>query len=180
MNKSRSAGQQLDSQLLYERQKVQRDQHQSKPAPTVVVSVLQTPENIGGIFRIADAAGCQQLILLDDEGQLQNSKSIYRTSRGVEKNLQYTVMKSADFVKSTSLEKPLIAIELTTESMNVFDTDLPAQCSFVVGNERHGIDQPVLDVCEQAVHIPMFGLNGSMNVSHALAIVLYEWRRQHV
>ncbi|WP_373693577.1 hypothetical protein [Limnofasciculus baicalensis] len=37
----------------------------------------------------------------------------------------------------------------------------------------------MLEHCQQAVQIPMYGVNGSMNVTHALAIVLFEWRIQH-
>ena len=74
----------------------------------------------------------------------------------------------------------MIAIEITSKSTSILNTQLAEQCVLVIGNEKHGIAEDVLNMCSNAVHIPMFGGNGSMNVSHALAIVLYEWRRQNI
>lgn len=72
----------------------------------------------------------------------------------------------------------MIAVELTSRSIDLFKTTLPEECTLVVGNEEHGIPAAVLELCQQAVHIPMFGVNGSINVTHALAIARFEWRRQ--
>ena len=83
-----------------------------------------------------------------------------------------------EFLDSHEKYQPLIAIEITSASDNLFETTLPDKCTLVVGNERQGIDEKILNVCHHAIHLPMFGNNGSMNVSHALAITLYEWRRQ--
>jgi len=76
---------------------------------------------------------------------------------------------------------PIIAIELTDMSLSLdgIGSYLPMYCCLVVGNESHGISQEVLDLCTHAVEIPMWGINNSLNVSHALAIVLWEWSRRH-
>jgi tRNA G18 (ribose-2'-O)-methylase SpoU len=41
------------------------------------------------------------------------------------------------------------------------------------------LDNSLLQKCEKSIYIPMKGHNKSMNVSHALTIVLGEWTRQH-
>ena len=50
---------------------------------------------------------------------------------------------------------------------------------FFVGNEKVGLDDEPLKEVEKSVYIPMKGHNKSMNVSHALTIVLGEWMRQN-
>ncbi|MCK5169872.1 MAG: 23S rRNA (guanosine(2251)-2'-O)-methyltransferase RlmB, partial [Bacteroidales bacterium] len=57
---------------------------------------------------------------------------------------------------------------------------LPNKAALIVGNEITGIDSKLLDKCHKIVHIPLLGNNTSMNVSHALAVALFEWQRQVV
>jgi tRNA (guanosine-2'-O-)-methyltransferase len=42
-----------------------------------------------------------------------------------------------------------------------------------VGNEDHGVTKAVLNVCDEAVFVPMYGKGRSLNVNTALAIVVY-------
>jgi len=164
----------LTSQYLYERQK-NVCQKVIKAAPNIICCDIKTPENIGSVLRVADAVGSRKVILLSDQDAVLEHKKIKKISRSSED----VVLESSNFEDYQS-DVPLIAIELTELSSNIFDTKLPETCAFVMGNERYGIADKLLQQCESAVHIPMYGINGSMNVSHALAIVLYEWRRQYL
>lgn len=176
-----AVGEQLDSQLLYERQKKLRVSHYFLAAPTIVAAGLQVPENVGSVFRLADAVGSQRVILVQDENQEPYPlKRIHRTARSTEGLVEWEIWTQAQFLEFSNSLRPLIAIELTSASTSIFENDLPEKCAFVIGSERHGIPQVLLALCQQAVHIPMYGINGSMNVTHALAIALYEWRRQHM
>jgi len=131
------------------------------------------------MLRIADAAGCYKVVLINEE-KINISKKIHNIDRSAEKNIEIIQCDFDEFLKVKNDLEPLIAIEITDVSKNIFNTPLPSVCSFVIGNERHGIAKGVLDLCECAVHIPMYGVNGSMNVIQALAISLYEWRRQEM
>ena len=106
------------------------------------------------------------------------TKKFSRIARSEEKFLFIEKITRKAFIKDYEKYQPLIALEITTSSVNLFETALPEQCSFVIGNERQGIDEEILKLCECAIHLPMFGNMGSMNVSHALAVSLFEWRRQ--
>ena len=48
----------------------------------------------------------------------------------------------------------------------------------VLGGERTGVSQAVLDCAEQTVAIPMRGMANSLNVATAAAIVLHELMRR--
>ncbi|MFL2563840.1 MAG: TrmH family RNA methyltransferase [Flavobacteriales bacterium] len=73
----------------------------------------------------------------------------------------------------------LIAIETAQPSSNLYTSKLPGKSVFLVGNEKVGLDDEPLKEVEKSVYIPMKGHNKSMNVSHALTIVLGEWMRQN-
>ncbi len=172
------AGEQLDGQTLYKRQQHLRDCFKYSPAPTIVADHLRLPENIGSVLRLADAGGSQKVIFINDPSD-QNLNRVRRTARSCDALVYWEFSSYEDFLsKHVCCLPTLIAIELTSTSTSIFETALPTQCCFLIGNERHGISPTLLKQCQQAIHIPMYGVNGSMNVTHALAIVLFEWRRQ--
>ncbi len=174
-------GEQLDGKILYERQKQLRaSQTPQVPAPSVVAAGLQTPENIGSVLRLADAAGSPRVIFVnDDVPQLRHRMRSKRSARNSDALVEWEFWTPAQFLEQSDTLPLLIALELTTTSISIFETELPNPCALIVGSERHGIPAPILARCQRAVHIPMYGVNGSMNVTHALAIALFEWRRQH-
>ncbi len=174
---NKNAGKQLDSKYLYKQQKKVIEDGRLKEGPVIIATNLHSPENIGGLLRIADAAGCRKVILINEE-KIDFGKKIQNIARNTEKNIEIIQCDFNEFLKIKDRLHKLVAIEITDSSDNVFNTSLPDICSFVIGNERHGISENILNLCHQAVHIPMYGVNGSMNVIQALAISLFEWRRQ--
>lgn len=172
------AGKQLDSQYLYEQQKLKRDNDGIIPAPAILLAGLSKNENIAAAYRLADAAGCKKIYLLSSDETLIDQKTLKRVSRNTVNSIETEIL-TVEKLQQQYLNWPaMIAIEITTKSTSILHTQLPEQCLFVLGNEKHGLAEDILQLCTESVHIPMFGVNGSMNVSHALAIVLYEWRRQ--
>jgi tRNA guanosine-2'-O-methyltransferase len=75
----------------------------------------------------------------------------------------------------------VVGIEQTDRSVILGSPDavLPERCVLVVGSEREGIPAEVLIECEILVEIPQVGVTRSLNVQTAVAIVLFEYARQH-
>lgn len=170
------AGTAIDSQTLFK----QQQQITTPAAPIIVAIDLQTPANIGSIYRIADAMAVKKIIFIQrDINHFENNKTIIRTSRNTSSKIQTEYWTHKQFHSEYQSLPELIALELTTKAENLFTSKLSKPCSFIIGSEHHGIPDSILKICNSAVKIPMFGNNGSMNVSHALAICLYEWHRQH-
>ncbi|MBI4675731.1 MAG: TrmH family RNA methyltransferase [Chloroflexi bacterium] len=179
MRQNDQAGQQVGSQVLYERQKRLRESGSIQPGPAIVAVGLRVPENLGMVLRLADAAGTSRVVFVNEETPLQSR--IRKTARNADLSVSWEICDAKTFLqKHVAALQPMIAVEITTRSTNLFETELPQPCALVVGSEQHGVPAEILRVCERAVHIPLYGVNGSMNVTHALAIALFEWRRQYV
>lgn len=170
------AGSAIDSQTLYNQQ-----QYKDTPCAPIIIAVdLQTPANVGSIYRLADATAVKKIIFIQDNHTLfKNNKVVKRTSRNTCLTIETEYWTHQQFHSLYQQLPPLIALELTTTAKDVFATALLNPCGIVIGSERHGVPDSILKKCHSAVKIPMYGDNGSMNVSHALAICLYEWHRQH-
>lgn len=176
MNMIDMVGEQLSGQLLHERQEKLRLAPIHLPGPVIVAVDLKSPENIGAVLRLADAAASTRVMFINAENL--DLKRVHRAARNCETFIEWDLCTLEQFLEKAVAYQPLIALELTTASTSIFETDLPEKCAIIVGGEQHGIPAKLLIECQQAVHIPMYGINGSMNVTHALAVALFEWRRQ--
>ena len=69
-----------------------------------------------------------------------------------------------------------------TEKSNklLYDADLTTPTVIVMGSEDTGISKEVLKLCDEQLAIPMIGSIGSLNVSAAAAVMLYEVVRQRI
>jgi tRNA G18 (ribose-2'-O)-methylase SpoU len=72
----------------------------------------------------------------------------------------------------------IYSVELCHESVDYTDVTYPAKCALVLGNERKGVSEAALKLSHQQIHIPMFGMGNSLNVSTAGAIILAECANQ--
>ena len=70
------------------------------------------------------------------------------------------------------------SVELCHQSIDYIDVTYPSPCVLVLGNERKGVSEAALQLSDQHIHIPMFGMGNSLNVSTAGAIVLAECANQ--
>jgi tRNA G18 (ribose-2'-O)-methylase SpoU len=72
-----------------------------------------------------------------------------------------------------------IAIEITDQSIPLHTVARTAwdKVVLIVGDENFGISDGLLKLVSQTAHIPMLGVNSSMNVAQALGIALYEITR---
>lgn len=156
--------------------------HKSSPIKRRLVLMcdgIQSPANIGAIFRLVDAFAVEEIIFGGVNIDLSSSR-LRRTARNT-----YDVVR---FRESEHLPNTLsqlhndgfssVAIEITEKSTPLNDLKMDAQkVVLILGNERHGISSQLLAIAENTSHIPMLGNNSSMNVAQAAAIAFYELRR---
>jgi len=149
-----------------------------KNHPWIVCWNLNTPSNIGSIIRIADNMACEKVLFVNENPAFRDSK-IQQTAQNSFRDLNWEFCKQKEWLALIPINYEIIAIETSYNAENLYHSKLPRNCVLVVGNEKKGIDQEVLKKCNRTIFIPMKGQNKSMNVSHALTIVLGDWIRQN-
>ncbi|MDY6802000.1 MAG: TrmH family RNA methyltransferase [Bacteroidota bacterium] len=145
--------------------------------PIIVGYQIKTPENMGNIIRLADNTGCQQILFVTSMENIRMSK-VKKTASSSYESVNFQFCKPETFETIIPPGYQWVAVETSSDSKNIFQTRLPKKIVLFVGNEVSGISHSVLDKCSKIVHIPMLGNNSSLNVSHALAVALFEWQRQ--
>lgn len=157
-----------------------RDYRRANSPTTDLIVLLQSveyPANVGSIFRLADGAGVNELILTGITPTPPNA-TIDKVGRY--KSLRLPWRYEADpLVAITGLRDKgytIVAVELTDDAVPYHEYRYPNKTCLVVGHEDHGITKATLAACDAAVFLPMYGKGLSLNVHVALAVVLYHIR----
>lgn len=145
--------------------------------PIIIADSLKTPENLGNIIRLADNVGAKKVLFLDIDSNIRLSK-IKKTASSSYQSVLWEFCSLHELNSKIPESYQWIAVETTSDSVNMYRYKLPEKAAFFVGNEKDGIRNDILNNCQQITHIPIIGNNTSLNVSHALAIALFEWQRQ--
>lgn len=149
----------------------------SNPRLPVVLALnnIRSLYNVGAIFRSADGVNAEG-ILLGGLTPRPPRHEIEKTALGATQTVPWEY--AAD-LKSALLEYKkkgytLYALEQTANSTNLFETKIQFPCVVVAGHEREGVEQEILDICDEHVELPMLGKSAkSLNVGVALSILLY-------
>ena len=149
--------------------------------PIILVSDnVSHAANLGSLFRAADAFGISHLILGGKTVEL--GRKFIKASRSTEQSISFEQAENiVEKIKDLKSKNYLIVgLEITDKSLKISDLILPknSKIVLVIGNEKHGISTPILEICNHIVHIEMYGQNSSMNVIQATSIALYEFTKK--
>jgi len=143
---------------------------------------IDVPMNIGSLFRIADALGIEKLYLSGTSLVPPNTR-IRKTSRATEKYVPFSYEKNPlDIIKKLKSEGyTILSLEITTSSIDIsqLSPDKAEKICLVLGSEKSGVCQELLNESDFVLHIPMMGKNSSMNVANACSIAAYEITRKY-
>ena len=138
----------------------------------LILDRIYDPQNIGALFRLADAARLMEILTYKMEVPLINKK-IKRIARATDEVVTYQQFEELEDLMKHTQNKQIIALEWTNKSISYHEFKPKYPCYLIVGNEKAGLKQELLDWAEQSIHIPMHGLNTSMNAAMATAIAIY-------
>jgi tRNA G18 (ribose-2'-O)-methylase SpoU len=142
----------------------------------ILDNVLDT-YNVGAIFRLADAVAAKKIFLCGHTETPPNTrikKASINTTEWVEWEYSSTAVEVVENLKLKVKSLKVVAIEQNPKSIPYTDADYEFPLALVVGNETHGVSKEVLEIADQIVELPMFGVNVSLNVMVSLGIVLYK------
>ena len=150
----------------------------------VILDNIRSRENVGSIFRTADAAGVKKIFLCGITPTPPHDK-ISKTALGAEEYVPWEHHKQTwRLLRQLSKEQfSILALEQTKGSKNIFQGSTldtlrsnlgNKKIALVVGNEVKGLSPKILNYCDDIVHIPMYGRKESLNVSVALGVAVYQ------
>jgi len=155
--------------------KLSRQAYNKKPKNKVVLLLdgIQSSHNIGAFIRLADAFIIEKVVIC--KAPNLNPKKLNKTSIGTEKwvNLQYETDAIESVKKLKSQGYQIASIELCKSSTNYLSVNYQNKPTvLVLGSEKLGVCDEVIELSDLLVHVEMFGMGNSMNVASAGAIVL--------
>lgn len=149
---------------------------------TVIIENVHDPHNIGAVMRTCDSVGIQELYVLYTETHLTEEKinDVHGSSTGVRKWLDVHFFKDVDKCFKAVRKKydRIWATHLGTNSKKLYGIDLTGNVALLFGNEHQGLSSEALSYADGNYIIPQFGMVGSLNISVACAVSLYEAARQ--
>ncbi|MCC7303300.1 MAG: 23S rRNA (guanosine(2251)-2'-O)-methyltransferase RlmB [Bacteroidia bacterium] len=146
----------------------------------LVLDRITDVRNFGAVCRTAECSGVHAVVIPAKGGAMVGPDAI-KTSAGALNRI--TVCKEDHLVNALRYMKNSgLRIVSCTEKTNdlMFGRDLQGPLAVIMGSEEDGISDELLTMSDDKIRIPMAGKIGSLNVSVAAGIVLYEVVRQRL
>lgn len=151
---------------------------QEKTAVTVVLDNVRSAQNVGSLFRTADAFAIEHIALCGITATPPN-REIHKTALGAEESIAWShYPTTAECVSHLRAEGyHILAIEQVEGAvmLDSFRAEEGVKYAIIFGNEVMGVDQAVVDMCDGAIEIPQVGTKHSLNVSVSGGVVLWEF-----
>ena len=152
----------------------------SGPRLILVLDEISDPRNLGACLRSAEAAGVHAVLVPRRRSAPLNDAAL-KTAAGAAERLFIVevanLARSLDWLK----ERGVWVVGAAGEAQSAWDgCDLTTDVALVMGSEGKGLRDLTRKKCDMLVSIPMTGEVGSLNVSVAAGILLFEAVRQRL
>jgi len=148
---------------------------------TIVLDNIRSLNNIGSVFRTADAFLMEQIYLCGITA-IPPHRDIQKTALGATETVNWnhfnSTLEAIEQLKQQGYK--IAAVEQTenSTSLNNFKVNRNEKWALVFGNEVSGVDQDVINHCDVVIEIPQFGSKHSLNISVSAGILLWEMQKQ--
>jgi RNA methyltransferase, TrmH family len=143
----------------------------SAPRPGAGLALYRVgdPGNLGTLLRAGDAFGAGFVALSSGCADPTGPKAL-RASAGA--------VFRVPLIRFDAAPRPWLALA-TRGGRSIAESELPGECTFVLGAEREGLPEDIVAAADNVVSIPQDGDAESLNVAMAGTVALWEWRRQN-
>ena len=147
----------------------------------VVLDNVRSQHNVGAVFRTADAMRIERVVLCGICCCPPNAE-IHKTALGAEESVDWQyVPDTLDAVRDLqahgytvyAVEQAHNSVTLEEISHQLSAVSIQPKIAVIFGHEVFGVQQEVIDLCNQCIEIPQYGTKHSMNVSVTAGIVMY-------
>ena len=144
---------------------------------SIILDNIRSLNNIGSIFRSADAFLINKIYLCGITAKPPN-KDIHKTALGSTDSVNWeyhnNILDLIGTLKETDIK--IISVEQAENAIPLksFKCEKNTNFAFVFGNEVKGISQKVINSSDQVIEIPQYGTKHSFNISVSVGIVLWD------
>ena len=146
----------------------------------VVLDGITDVRNFGAIARTCECAGVDAIVI-PDHGSVSVGGDAVKTSAGALLTLpvcrEHSILHAVRYLKNSGFK--VVAVSEKAD-INYTMASYTEPTALVMGAEDVGINPDVIRECDTFVSIPMFGNIGSLNVSVAAGVLIYEVVRQRL
>jgi tRNA G18 (ribose-2'-O)-methylase SpoU len=151
----------------------------AKKLPVIIVlDNIRSLNNIGSVFRTADAFLVQKIYLCGITASPPH-KDIHKTALGATESVAWEYAENTlELIMRLKTEGKLIcAIEQTegSQMLNGFSPQNDTIYVLVFGNEVKGVQQEVVSSADEVIEIPQFGTKHSLNISVSAGVVIWDF-----
>ena len=144
----------------------------------MVLDGLTDTRNFGAIARTASCAGVDAIVI-PERNSVSVTPDAVKTSAGALMSIpvcrEKNILQAVRELQSNGV-KVIGASEKASANYTLVEMNVPV--AIVMGAEDTGISNDVLRQCDELAAIPIFGPIGSLNVSVAAGLMMYEAVRQ--
>lgn len=139
----------------------------------VVLENIYDRGNASAVMRSAEAFGLGQVHLIELGEKFKESQ---RTTAGADKWVELKKWKSSkDCIQALKAQgKQIVVTHLDSTSKPISEVDFSKPSALVLGNEKEGVSQEMIEAADHRVLIPMEGFVQSYNISVAGALCFYQ------
>ena len=153
----------------------------------VICDNIRSLENIGSIFRTADALGVTKIFLCGISGKapigetqenfLKRKGAIaQKTALGAEETISFEYHKETWRLINKLKKDKINIVALEQDKKSILYTKFKPKfpLALILGYEVDGVSKKVLSLCDKIIELPMAGLKESLNVAVSFGIAGYE------
>lgn len=168
------------SLLELNRISIEEYKNKEKTPLIVILDNIRSLNNIGSVFRTADAFLVEKIYLCGYTAKPPH-KDIRKTALGATDSVDWEHQENIiELIKQ--LKKDGIktySVEQTKNSILLNDFKLPhSKIALVFGNEVQGVQQEVINESDGVIEIPQLGTKHSLNISVSCGVVLWDLFRK--
>jgi tRNA (guanosine-2'-O-)-methyltransferase len=146
---------------------------------TVVLENVFDPHNISAVMRTCDAAGVQEIYILNTKIPLHKKWGTKSSSSAAKWLTVHQFDNAAECFSSLRKNySTILTTHLAGDAVSLQQLDLTKSMALVFGNEHAGVGEEIRNMADGNFIIPQVGIIRSLNISVACAVTLYEAFRQ--
>jgi 23S rRNA (guanosine2251-2'-O)-methyltransferase len=165
------------------RKSVEEFKRSDKAPIIVILENIRSAYNVGSVFRTSDAFLTEAIYLIGYTSQPPH-KEIKKTALGAEETVLWkhfeTCAEAIAELRTNGFK--VYAVEQAEGSLRLNDVvfDIDEKIALIFGNEKAGVEQATIHLCDGCIEIPQLGMKHSLNIATAAGVVLWELVRRNL